>query len=402
MGAKLSRGTRQPPPPPQTDVNVTTATTIAMADAPVITSTPDIASSNKMQYTTALSLYEAACKRDPAVQSFDSTLQLRTTRAVSTLAMAVESRSLSFDSLKEVTGCLLDTNQEVVKIILDCKKDVWKNAELSGLVEEYFDNSLQTLDFCTALEKCLRKARDSQLIINVALLCFEEEEVSNGGDKDKYARTMEELRNFKAAGDPFTEEFFRVFQSVYRQQMVMLEKLQLRKQKLDKKLKSVKAWRKVSSIIFVAALVAVLVCSVAAAAMAAPPVAAALAAASSVPLGSMGKWFDSLWKNYENALKGQRELIDTMQLGTFIAIQDLDGIRVLVEQLENQIDSLIQTADFALRDEEAVKFGIEEIKKKMGVFMKGVEDLEKQVDHCTGDIRRARTVVLRRIINYPN
>nr|DAD21750.1 TPA_asm: hypothetical protein HUJ06_023213 [Nelumbo nucifera] len=362
----------------------------------VVENPPILQLNTNFQYTAELSSYEAACRLDPELQTFDSTLQARTNHVINTLAHGVEVRALSFHSLKEVTGCLLDMNQEVVKIILECKTDIWKNQELFELVEEYFENSLQTLDFCTALEKCLKRARDSQLILHVALQQFEDEDGADG--KKKYSRTLEELKNFKAAEDPFTEEFFQVFQSVYKQQVLMLQKLLLRKRKLDKKLKSVKAWRKVSSIIFAAAFAAVLICSVVAAAMAAPPVAAALAAATSIPLGSMGKWFDSLWRDYENALKGQKEVINSMQAGTYIAIKDLDSIRVLVDRLEIEMDSLMQNADFALREEDAVKFGIEEIKKKLGIFVKSIEDLGEHADKCSRDIRRARTVVLQRII----
>nr|DAD38802.1 TPA_asm: hypothetical protein HUJ06_013124 [Nelumbo nucifera] len=133
--------------------------------------------------------------------------------------------------------------------------------------------------------------------------------------------------------------------------------------------------------------------------MAAPPV----AAATSIPLGSMGKWFDPLWRDYKNALKGQKEVINSMQAGTYIAIKDLDSIRVLVDRLEIEMDSLMQNADFALREKDAVKFGIEEIKKKLGIFVKSIEDLGDHADKCSRDIRRARTVVLQRIIkNYSN
>ncbi|XVF44934.1 hypothetical protein PTKIN_Ptkin02bG0162900 [Pterospermum kingtungense] len=357
-------------------------------------------SSNNLQYTSELSSYEAACKLDMDLQTFDTNVQARTNQVINSLATGVEVRALSFDSLKEVTECLLEMNQEVVKVILECKKDIWKSQELFELVEDYFENSLQTLDFCSALEKCLKRARDSQLLILVALQQFEEEsEVIGTGNR--YVRTLEELKNFKAAGDPFTEEFFQIFQSVYRQQISMLEKLKLRKNKLDKKLKYIHAWRKVSSMIFVATFAAVLICSVVAAAMAAPPVAAALAAATSIPLGSMGKWIDSLWKNYENALKGQKEVISSMQAGTYVAIKDLDNIRVLIDRLEIEIEALLKTADFAVQ-EEAAKIGIDEIKKKLGVFMKNVEDLGQQADICSRDIRRARTVVLQRIIKRPN
>ncbi|XP_020425125.1 UPF0496 protein At4g34320 isoform X3 [Prunus persica] len=347
------------------------------------TSSSAINLNTNLQYTTdQLSSYEAACKVDAELQSFDTNLQTRTNQVINTIAAGVEVRALSFDSLKEITECLLEMNQEVVKVILECKKDIWKNQELFELVEEYFENSLQTLDFCTALEKCLKRARDSQLLILVALQQFEEETEMGGS---RYTRTLGELKNFKAIGDPFTEEFFQIFQSVYRQQIQMLEKLQLRKNKLDKKLKYIHAWRKVSSIIFVATFAAVLICS----------------AASSIPVGSMGKWIDSLWKNYENALRGQKEVISSMQVGTYVAIKDLDNIRVLIDRLEVEIESLLHNASFAI-EEDAVTVAIEEIKKKLGVFMKNVEDLGAQADTCSRDIRRARTVVLQRIIKHSN
>ncbi|MQL70218.1 hypothetical protein Taro_002508 [Colocasia esculenta] len=413
MGACLSKRTGKPPP---------TQNAINGATAPSSSSSPPLpsaaAATSKVQYVAALSSYEAACRLDPELRSFDATLQVRTSRAISTLATGVEVQSLSFDSLREVTACLLDMNQEVVKVILDCKKDVWKSPQLFDLVEEYFDNSLHTLDFCAALERCLHAAQDSQLIVHVALQRFAEEDDDDDGDEHataeapsdsskahvhKYARTLEELRSFRARGDPFTEDFFQVLQSVHRHQLSMLEKLQRRKLKLDRKLRSAKAWRKVSSIIFAAAFASVLICSVVAAAVAAPPVAAALAAATSIPLGSMGKWFDSLWKDYQDALTGHRELISTMQVGAFVVIKDLDNIRVLVEQLETQMSSLLQAADFAMRDDEqAVRVAVEEIRRKLGAFMRSIEELGEQSDMCSRDIRRARTVVLQKIIKHPN
>ena len=97
---------------------------------------------NNLQYTTELNSYEAACKLDEDLRSFDTSLQVRTNHVINTLAVGVEVWALSFDSLKEVTECLLEMNQEVVKVILECKKDIWKNQELFELVEEYFENSL--------------------------------------------------------------------------------------------------------------------------------------------------------------------------------------------------------------------------------------------------------------------
>ncbi|CAA2998948.1 UPF0496 At4g34320-like [Olea europaea subsp. europaea] len=359
--------------------------------------------SKKPQETTSaikdLKSYEATCGVDIDLKSFDRTLEARTNNVINALAVGVEVRALSFDSLKEVTECLLEMNQEVVKVILHCKKDILKNQELFELVKEYFENSLKTLDFCTALEKCLKRARDSQLLILVALQQFEEEDKVEGNNR--YTKTLEELKNFKNTGDPFTEEFFQIFQSAYRQQMHMLEKLQMQEGKLDRKLKSIHAWKKVSTIIFAATFAAVLICSVVAATVAAPPVTAALAAASSIPLGSMGKWIDSLMKNYEDAVKAQKNILILMNVGTYITIKDLDSIRILIDRLEIEIEWLLKTVDFAI-NEESVKFAVEEIKKKLDVLMKNTEDLGVQADVSSQDIRMARTIILQRIIKHPN
>lgn len=359
---------------------------------------PAIPLKETQQIIAELNAYEAACRSDADLQSFDTMLHARANNVINTLATGVEVRALSFDTLKQLTECLLEMNQEVVKVILHCKKDIWKNQELFELVEEYFENSLQTLDFCAALDKCLKRVRDSQLLILVALQHFDEDE---GVDENKYEKTLEDLKNFKDAGDPFTEEFFKIFHSVYRQQMVMLEKLQSKKTKLDKKVKYLQTWRKVSSVIFVATFAAVLICSVVAAAMAAPPVAAALAAATAIPLGSMGKWINSLLKNYENAIKGQKEIISSMQVGGFVAIRDLDTIRVLVDRLQMDIEEMMKNAGHVIEGDEMVKIAIEEIKLKLNSFMKNVDDLGMQADNCSRDVRRARTVVLQRIIKPP-
>nr|CAD1837772.1 unnamed protein product [Ananas comosus var. bracteatus] len=237
-----------------------------------------------MEYSSELSSYEAACRVDPELQSFDAALHRRTSEAITALASGVEVRALSLGSLREVTGCLLDMNQEVVRVILDCKEDIWRSPDLFALVEDYFDCSLRTLDFCSALEHSLHRARDSHLLVHVALQRFAQEHHQNpdaAADADadadpeagrsRYAGTLEELRRFTAAGDPFTEEFFAAFHSVYVQQLSMLDRLQQHKRRLDKRIRTVRAWRRVSSIIFAATFAAVLICSVVAAAIAAPP-----------------------------------------------------------------------------------------------------------------------------------
>ncbi|KAL0430359.1 UNVERIFIED_CONTAM: hypothetical protein Sradi_0661900 [Sesamum radiatum] len=402
MGSKMSRpnrssSTRHPPPPP------------AAAEPPARTISNPNFTSNSDAHTVNpsdadLRSYEDACRADPDLQTFDSTLQLRTSRAINSIAVGLEVRSLSLDSLREVTECLLEMNQEVVKIILQNKRDIWKNQELSDLVDDYFENSLLTLDFCTALDACLKRAGHIESIINVALRKFDEEHrtVSGEGSAKNYSRTLEELRNFRLAADPFTQEFFRVFSSVHSKQIRMLERLQAKKKKLDKQLGKLKVWRKVSNVIFIVTFAAVLICSVVAAAVTAPPVVTALAAAAAVPLGSMGRWLNSLWKKCERDLRGQREIISSMQIGSYVVIKDLDSIRVLVDRFRVELEALLANAEFATREEEAVVIAVEEIRKKVDEFIKTIHDLSEHANKCTQETRMARTLILRRIINHPS
>ncbi|KAL2241599.1 UNVERIFIED_CONTAM: hypothetical protein Sindi_0801100 [Sesamum indicum] len=397
MGSQISRGnrsssTRHPRPPEPPARSISDPTSSNSNAQPANPSNADLSS------------YEAACHADPDIRTFDSTLQVRTSRAINSIAVGLEVRSLSLDSLSEVTELLLEMNQEVVKIILQNKRDIWKNKELSDLVDDYFENSLLTLDFCTSLDACLKRAGHIESIINVALRKFQEEHyaVSEEGSVKNYTRTLEELRNFRTAGDPFTLEFFKVFNSVYARQLLMLERLQAKKRKLDRKLRKLKAWRKVSNVIFVVAFTSVLICSVVAAAVTAPPVVTALAAAAAVPLGSMGRWLNSIWKKCERDLMGQREIISSMQIGSYIVIKDLDSIRVLVDKFQIEIEALLANADFAMRGEEAVVIAVEEIRKKVDSFIKTIHDLSEHANKCTQETRMARTLILRRIINHPS
>uniref|UniRef100_A0A6N2LQF4 Uncharacterized protein n=1 Tax=Salix viminalis TaxID=40686 RepID=A0A6N2LQF4_SALVM len=293
---------------------------------------PLLRANTSSQLTEDLSSYEDACKRDPELQSFDVTLHGRTNHVIKSLADGVEIRSLG--SFKEVTNCLLEMNQDVVKVILESKEDIWDNPELFGLVEEYFKSSVKTMEFCTALGSSLERAKNSQLIIQLAIQQFEKE---MGAVDKKFVKTLEGLQKFKAAGDPFTPQFIALFESVYVQQVSMLKKLQSRQKKLDEKLKSVQTWRKVSNV---------------------------------------------------------------FEVGTFVTIKDMFHIRVLVNKLQVEIESLLNNADFAIREEDGVKLVINVIKRKMAVFMESIEDLAAHAGKCHADIIAARRVILNRILKY--
>ncbi|GMY11600.1 upf0496 protein [Fagus crenata] len=93
-----------------------------------------------------------------------------------------------------------------------------------------------------------------------------------------------------------------------------------------------------------------------------------------------------------------------MHTCTSITMAELVNIRALVVKLKIGIDSLLQTADFALRekDEDLVKFVMDEIKKKLEVFKDTIQSLSQYGHKCSQDITMARMVILRTIARRPN
>ncbi|KAI0525047.1 hypothetical protein KFK09_004437 [Dendrobium nobile] len=293
----------------------------------------------------------------------------------------------SFDSLKQVITFLLEKNKEVVRIILDCKKAVRKNPKLFLLVKDYFDKGFHNLHFCTALENCLNNARNSQLFLQRALLHSDEADPTL-----KYEKAKAELKRFKESVDLFAKEFLDVFNSVNQQQLSMLEKLLLEKQRIDKKLKSAQAWRKLFSIIFASASAVLLISSIVSAIVGAPPIATAIFAAFS----ALGTWLDSMWNNYREAIKREKMIISALKAGTSAGINEMDGIKAMVNMVQDQISCLLENSH-----ELNFSAEIEENWKKMKLFMKNIEDLVLQADQCRRDLKRGRTAVYEKLVNTP-
>ncbi|KAL3324369.1 hypothetical protein AABB24_038496 [Solanum stoloniferum] len=350
-----------------------------------------------------LSSYQSACEEDPELGRFDSALQARTSLALNSIAVNSDCSSLSLESLRDVTLCFLDMNQGVVNFILESKKDIWKDPDIFDLVKDYLDSSIHIMNFCSSLDDSLERARNSRSIIQVALTKFENEINGNQGDSELlFTETLQQLKSFKAVGDPFTAKFFSSFHSVYAHQNALLTKLKSKMSKLDKKLNRVKTWKRVSNIIFATVFVSAIICSIVAAAVTAPPMVTALAAAASVPLGTVGKWINSMWKKYEDELKREREILTSMEAGTFLVIQDLVNIQVLVDKLQIIFEGLLHSANFAINAADAVTSAMEEVKKNVNGFSETIEVLSDHAKKCSQDIRMARTVILRRIVSQPS
>lgn len=363
----------------------------------------DINSSTSFQWNSDSSLnsYESGLQSDPILRSFDTIILDRTTSAIKSVADS-PSPSLSLDSLCHVTSSLADINEQVVQYILRSKEDIWHNPELRDLVKEYFESSSKTLAFYTALKNCLQKIKNSHTFIQLAIERFNEEN-SDLGENKLFSKTLQELDNFKSAGDPFTVELFRNFRSVYLHQASMLLKLEAKRKKLEKKLWKLKRYRKVSTVLFGAAFAVAVICSVVVAVVTGVQVPLELVAGSSKPLQAMGKWMSSMWKEYENGVKNELDLVSPMELDTFTAKNQLGSIKELVDRWRVEIDSILFSAGIPVEpdDELAVTLAIKEIKRNLGGFKEAMDDLEININRYRKDIMRARSATLDRINKFP-
>lgn len=336
------------------------------------------------------SSYEDACKKDPRLRSFDAKV-LERTKIVGNSLVTCNSDVRSLDLFNVITF-LFDLNRDVVTFFLESKEDIWNEPELFSLVEEYFDGSIKYMGFCSELKRCVSRARTSQTHIQAAVTHFEKD-----NSRRKYAKTLEELQKFVAAGNPFTKEFFDLFQSVREQQQSLLEKIRSHKRKLDKKLKKVTIWRAVTYVLFISLSVFMMISNIVAVAVSAPPVARALITALDVPVKGMKSCCDSL-NLYQKALKEKREFVEKIHRETFTKITAMDNVKALADRFIVEIEQLWKKAEgLDSREEDFVKLKMDEIKKEMAFFMDTCERLHDQAHECHNNIIRGRNQILEKI-----
>ncbi|KAL0721679.1 hypothetical protein Bca4012_036278 [Brassica carinata] len=360
------------------------------------------------KYSSDLRSYTSACQQDSNLKSFDSSLRERTNSVMRSLANQAKSQSISQGSLMEVYGYLLDLHGNVVSLIIKSKEDVINNKDLSSLVDVYFKNTSKTLDFCNTVENCVKKAEISKLIIRYAVKLFEAESECSIGEnnKNKYAKTLAELNKFKAMGDPFDGEFETQYESVYEQQVLLLEELRKVKAKLDKKQRNLETWRKLSNVVFATAFVSVLVLSVVAAAVVAPQVLIEVASVLTTPIEVVvGRWCNEMWKKYEKAVKIQTELVSKVEDGAKVNNIATENIRSEVEQLRTRISFILKTVEFAVErgeeDELATRLAMQEIMKKVDGLTEKIEEVGESAAKCSRLIGWGRFLVLQHILGLP-
>ncbi|XP_021803161.1 UPF0496 protein 1-like [Prunus avium] len=337
--------------------------------------------------------YQEARETDADLQSLDNALKTRTTAVIRAFA----DDGLSTRFLKRVTDYVRYLSQESLGAVLG-RRNAFGSMNLNSgnqesfklLVDEYMNNSLQMLNFCSELDRFLKEARNTQSYIEyVTRECFEKESTMG---TSHYKMISKRLKNLKASVDVSGQysSAGRLLEKVVclrRQQEQMLEKLKVQNEKLGKKESRARAWRKLTMMLFVMAVVGLTALSI--------PAAGPALGAAVVPMLAGGDWITKWFEEYETAFKDQLEENVAMQAGARVSIKELGDIKFLIDRVVNEIDSLLFAPNSTI--EEQVDFTMKDIKLKLETFMSEIKTLQDEANKCTSEIRNARDRVVNSI-----
>ncbi|KAG4212404.1 hypothetical protein ERO13_A02G163200v2 [Gossypium hirsutum] len=266
------------------------------------------------------------------------------------------------------------------------------DSDFNSLAKDYFDNSKNTLELCTATRDCLTRAQNNHEIIRLAVKCFDEEV---GTDEKKSGKTLEELKRFKAAEEPFFEKLHVLAGRVHLQQESLQRKCNARKGTLEKKLASLETWRRVSLALFVVAFFSVLIFSVVAATKSVKHVITALGSALTVAIVPVGTWCNERWKRDKEKVKKKLKLTTITE---FYAAHTLI-IRVLVDRLEVKFKSLLHSVDSVLTEGYALKVAMDKIKKDLKDVTDTIPDVLRRADDLDRETMMDWQEILKRMMD---
>ncbi|RRT76421.1 hypothetical protein B296_00023319 [Ensete ventricosum] len=296
---------------------------------------------------------------------------------------------------------------------LELKKVIQRNPELAAFAKEYPEFILPAIKSgLDDLDRCLDKALFGVGIIHAAIEHYEEEETTkqqqhrrnkkkkkaDTKEKHAYAKTVAKLKELKRAGHPFAGLNAKEPQQALSKLRTTMDRLRDRKKEIKAALRSTKRWRNLWDVVFTAAFIGVLVCSVVLAATGAAPVAITAGTAGATAIKAMEPWANSLWDERETALRDEKEVVK-MMLDEGLSVHEHDNIRSLVVKLWTDVETIMKKVEFVLQqeDEEAMQVGMTELKKKMeAVDVKGsINSLKDKVDACKQEIQPSESKFLK-------
>ncbi|CAN7129827.1 hypothetical protein BRARA_G02833 [Brassica rapa] len=340
--------------------------------------------------------YTTACEEDPELKSFGSSLDQR----FSKLNGSLTTEFFSLNAVKSVCGFLVEMNQNLAESII-ANVDLLKNEELRSLVDLYYESSTSTLDLFNTVGNCTNKAKLSILIIRIAIQQFKKESMDTeiGGNKKKYAETLEELNNVKARGDPFGDEFKDQLKSVRAEHLKLLEKVHELVMKLEKQQGKLKRRRRLMTIFFSTMVFSFLAVEMCSNIVAVPSLAQGTAFGLNLLMAPLGLYLNEMMKNREKNLYRQKEVANIMEKNTNVNIQWTKTINSLVGKLTTSLSLILGSMELAVvkREEEAAKPLVEAILKEVDAFASTIQEFGEAVGKCISCVASGKLQVLEHI-----
>ncbi|PRQ23547.1 hypothetical protein RchiOBHm_Chr6g0262571 [Rosa chinensis] len=390
-------------------------------------------------------------KDDPVVESLANNVRIRA-EAVNNIRKK-EGFSIAF--LKEVTAFVSYMNGQAASVILACKQDIsTSNKSFKLVVNEYLNNSEQLLDFCSALDKFVKSARDSHLYTQyVVQQCFD-----NKMETEYCLKILEKLKILKSSDDIHTDSaeslhqkikgLIAQFEKLCKNLVHEIFKINEEKNRVGTQKKHTSlAYKSVSTIGLVfAGLVgadflpdladivsgiAEIATDVADAASntadaascavdaATHPhiesvqaaslefinnhetaskyaVSAGFTAVAAVPLNLGHSLVMSHYDNKQKVLDNKKKDMDAIRRESESSIAELGDIKFHINQVVNEIDSLLAKTNTAVKMSD-IDFLMKDMKQKLEMFMKKIDDLDAEAVKCSAETLKARDDVRNRI-----
>ncbi|KAJ0979821.1 hypothetical protein J5N97_015295 [Dioscorea zingiberensis] len=287
-------------------------------------------------------------------------------------------------ALQDAVAKLLRINRNAEDSFTKFKRELSSNPELLQLVQDELNSKIGGLHSLDNLKDFLTDSRH----VVIPLLA----------DGINGAEMLQKVNNFKSMGDKLVAMRFTLedYNQTFISQLSVLNELHLRRNKLDHKLRKVKAWRKAWNIVYSTVKFAVIALSVVLAVLTAPPAATAAANGTGGVMALLQQWIDSRWDDHQSSCEAERELTGKILNEASLTFHEVNQVGALLRHLEVQIASLTHHAEFSIEDDEDPGAGLvlERMKRKAANVMASVESLEKEVDRRREELRRTALTFL--------
>ncbi|XP_074586949.1 UPF0496 protein 1-like [Curcuma longa] len=264
--------------------------------------------------------------------------------------------------------------------VLDLKKVIERNPELKAIALSYRDFILPRMKSDhDAVARWIDNVRFGVDTVRELMLSLprgegEEEEEAT---VDDYAETVAELEKFMLASHLLADD--RVSEALE----TAMDMLREQKERISKRQRSIQRWRRVSSAVFMAAFIGVLMVSVGLALFGAAPVAIAAATAGATVIKAVEPFANSVLDDKERRLKDETEVVEMLRDGELLA-REFNGVRPQVEKVAKEVEEyLVNPMRFAgewRNVAEAAEVAAAEMKKKIEEVESSVKELERKVN----------------------